>query len=39
MVSILYDVTCSRTFYDFLLSLVINIVTTPSNVTDVFDHF
>ena len=39
MVSMLYDITCSRTFYDFLLSLMINVVTTLSNVTDVIDHF
>ena len=30
---------CSRTFYSFLPSLVINAVTTPSDVTDVTDHF
>ena len=35
----LYNITCSRTFYDFLLSLVINVVTIPSNVTDVIDYF
>jgi len=34
----LYDII-SRTFYDFLSSLVINVVTTPSNVTDMIDHF
>ena len=39
MVSMLYDVTCSRTFYNFPLSSVINVVTIPSNVTDVIDHF
>ena len=31
--------SCSRTFYDFLSSSVINVVTTPSDVTDVIDHF
>ena len=30
---------CSRTFYFLLLSPVINVVTTPSDVTDVTDHF
>ena len=30
---------CSRTFYFLLLSLVINVVTIPSDVTDVTDHF
>ena len=39
MVSMLYDITCSRTFYDFLLSPMINVVTTLSNMTDVIDHF
>jgi len=35
----LYDITCSRTFYDFLSSLMIHIVTTSSKVTDVIDYF
>ena len=37
----LYCITsfCSRTFYFLLLSPVINVVTTPSDVTDVTDHF
>ncbi len=39
MVSMLYDVTCSRTFYNFPSSSVINVVTIPSNVTDVIDYF
>ena len=30
--------SCSRTFYNFLSSSVINVVTTPSNVTDVINH-
>ena len=30
---------CSRTFYFFLLSLMIKVVTTLSDVTDVTDHF
>ena len=30
---------CSKTFYFFLLSLMINVVTTPSDVTDVTNHF
>ena len=39
MVPMLYDVTCSKTFYDFLSHPMINVVTTSSNVTDVIDHF
>ena len=39
MVPILYDVTCSGIFYDFLSHPMIDVVTTPSNVTDVIDHF
>ena len=31
--------SCSRTFYNFLSSSVINVVITPSNMTDVMDHF
>ena len=31
MVSMLYNVICSRTFYFILSSLVTNIVTTPSD--------
>jgi len=31
--------SCFRTFYDFLLSPIINIVTTSSDVTDVINHF
>ena len=30
---------CYRTFYDFLSHPMINVVTTPSNVTDVINHF
>jgi len=42
VVVMLYDVTdviCSRIFYDFLSSPMINVVTILSNVTDVIDHF
>jgi len=35
MVSMLYDITCFKLFYFFLSSLVINVVTTPLDVTDV----
>ena len=31
----LYDITCSKIFYFLLLSLVINVVTTLLDVTDV----
>ena len=35
MVYTLYDVTSSKTFYFLLSSSMINVVTTPLNVTDV----
>ena len=35
MVFMLYNVICSKLFYFFLLSLVINVVTLLSDVTDV----
>ena len=38
MVYILYDIISSRTFYFFLSSSVINIITILSDVTDVIDH-
>ena len=34
----LYNVISSRTFYFFLFSPMINVVTTPLDVTDVIDH-
>ena len=38
MVSMLYNIICSRTFYILLSGLVIDVVITPSDMTDVTDH-
>ena len=38
VVYMLYDITSSKTFYFNLSSPIINVVTTPSDVTDVIDY-